>query len=152
MALAVWIRRQELARGKQPRGTQSNDPRITAWVRAGLTGAQLVEAYDLAVADREASEDPGPITAGFLDIFVARLLHPPTGGSKVDTKRTAAAKAADPHAWVTSAQGITDRGSELGLVQDGAEQFWQFKDRVIQAAGLTARDKARLRADYGVNL
>lgn len=152
MAIAVWIRRQEMARGKQPRGTQSNDPRITAWTAAGVSGAQLAEAYVLAVADRVTNGDPGPITAGFLDIFVAKVLNPPTAGSKVDAKRAAAAKAADQQAWVTSAQGITDRGAELGIFQVEGEEFWRFKARVIDAAGLTDQDKARLRADYGVNL
>lgn len=152
MAIAVWIRRQEMARGKQPRGTQSNDPRITAWTAAGVSGAQLAEAYVLAVADSVTNGDPGPITAGFLDIFVAKVLNPPTAGSKVDAKRAAAAKAADQQAWVTSAQGITDRGAELGIFQVEGEEFWRFKARVIDAAGLTDQDKARLRADYGVNL
>lgn len=152
VTIAVWIRRQEMARGKQPRGTQSNDPRITAWIAAGVSGAQLAEAYALAAADRAATGDAGPITAGFLDIFVAKVLNPPTAGSKVDAKRAAAAKAADQHAWVTSAQGITDRGAELGIFQAEGEEFWRFKARVIDAAGLTDQDKARLRADYGVNL
>ena len=66
MAIAVWLRQREMGRGKQPRGVQSNDPRITAWAGAGLTGPQLAEAYELAVADRTSREDGSPITAGFL--------------------------------------------------------------------------------------
>lgn len=150
--MAVWLRRREKDRGKQPKGTQSNDPRIVAWIAAGVTGEQLVEAYALAVADREDKADPSPITAGFLDVFVAKVLNPPAAQSAVNGKRPAAAQAADPHAWITSASGITEQGAKLGIAQGETEEFWRFKARVIDAAGLSDHDKARLRADYGVNL
>lgn len=81
LAVAVWLRRKELARGKQPRGTQSNDPRIAAWIRAEVTERHLDDAYDLAVLDRAASGDTGPITPGFLDVFVAKVLRPPSAQS-----------------------------------------------------------------------
>ncbi|MGB3818114.1 hypothetical protein [Achromobacter pulmonis] len=152
MAIAVWLRRQEQARGKPPRGAQSNDPRIVRWVQAGITSPQLVEAYGLAVADRGTTGDPGTVTAGFLDVFVDKVLNPPAAASRLDGKRPVASKMADPLAWVTSASGITEQGAKLGLTQGDAEPFWQFKDRVIERAGLTDEDKARLRADYGVNL
>lgn len=152
MAIAVWLRQQEKDRGKPPRGAQSNDPRIVRWVQAGITSLQLVEAYGLAVADRDANGDQGTITAGFLDVFVDKVVNPPVVASRLDGKRPAAARAADPLAWVTSATGITEQGAKLGLTQGDAEPFWQFKHRVIECAGLTDGDKARLRADYGVNL
>lgn len=152
LAVAVWLRRREKGRGKQPKGTQSNDPRIVAWIAAGVTGDGLAEAYALAVADREDKADSSPITAGFLDVFVAKVLNPPAAQSAVNGKRPAAAKAADPHAWVTSASGITEHGAKLGITLGEGEEFWRFKARVIDAAGLTDHDKARLRADYGVSL
>lgn len=152
LAVAVWLRRQEQARGKQPRGTNASDARIAAWIAAGVTGLELLEAYNLAVMDRETTGDPGPITAGFLDVFVDKVVNPPAATSRLDGKRPAAARAADPLAWVTSATGITEQGAKLGLTQGDAEPFWQFKERVIERAGLTDGDKARLRADYGVNL
>lgn len=152
MSIAVWLRRQEQARGKPPRGAQSNDPRIVRWVQAGITSLQLVEAYGLAVADRGTTGDPGTVTAGFLDVFVDKVLNPPAAASRLDGKRPVASKTADPLAWVTSASGITEQGAKLGLTQGDAEPFWQFKARVIERVGLTDDDKARLRADYGVNL
>lgn len=152
MAIAVWLRQREKDRGKPPRGAQGNDPRILRWVQAGISGLQLAEAYCLAVADRDANGDPGTVTAGFLDVFVDRVLNPPAAASRLDGKPRAAARAADPLVWVTSASGITEQGAKLGLSQGDAEPFWQFKDRVIDRAGLTDGDKARLRADYGVNL
>jgi len=152
MAIAVWLRQREKDRGKPPRGAQGNDPRIVRWVQAGITGLQLAEAYCLAVADRDANGDPGTVTAGFLDVFVDRVLNPPAAASRLDGKPRAAARVGVPRGWVASASGITEQGAKLGLAQGDGETFWQFKDRVIERAGLTDNDKARLRADYGVNL
>ena len=151
LAVAVWLRRKEQARGKQPRGTQGNDPRIAAWIKAGVTGLQLVEAYDLAVLDREATGDQGPITPGFLDIFVAKVLNPPQVKSAVNGTRPVVSKS-DPLAWLTTASGLEAKGAELGIVQEQSEPFPSFKARVITAAGLTEDDKARARADLGVHL
>lgn len=151
MAVAIWLRRKEQARGKQPRGTQSNDPRIAAWIKAGVTGLQLAEAYDLAVLDREASGDVGPITPGFLDIFVVKVLNPPQATSAVNGTRPAVSKS-DPLAWLTTASGLEAKGAELGIVQEQGEPFPSFKARVIAAAGLSEEDKARARADLGVHI
>lgn len=151
MAVAVWLRRREQARGKQPRGTQSNDPRIAAWIAAKATGLQLAEAYDLAVLDREATGDAGPITPGFLDIFVVKVLNPPQATSAVNGTRPAVSKS-DPLAWLTTASGLEAKGAELGIVQEQGEPFPSFKVRVIAAARLTDDEKARARADLGVHI
>jgi len=151
MAVAIWLRRKEQARGKQPRGTQSNDPRIAAWIKADVSGLQLAEAYDLAVLDREATGDAGPITPGFLDIFVDKVLKPPQAKSAVSGTRPAVSKS-DPLAWLTTASGLEAKGAELGIVQAQGEPFPSFKARVIAAAGLSEDDKARARADLGVHI
>lgn len=149
VAVAVWLRRKEQSRGKQPRGTNASDPRIAAWLEAGATGLQLAEAYDLAVLDRDSAGDVGPITPGFLDVFVGKVLNPPKGESVVNGKPRQAA-ASDPLAWATTASGITAKGQELGIAQEPGEIFPAFKARVHSAAGLTESDRARLLADYGV--
>ncbi|WMD23324.1 YdaU family protein [Achromobacter seleniivolatilans] len=151
MAVAVWLRRKEQARGKQPRSTLSNDPRIAAWINAGVTDLQLAEAYDLAVLDRETTGDAGPIAPGFLDIFVAKVLNPPQGESALNGKKPAVSKS-DPLAWLTTASGLESKGAELGIVQDQGEPFPSFKARVITAAHLSEGDKARARADLGVHI
>lgn len=74
--LAVLVRNLERARGKQCRIT-SNDPQVTAWARKGVTDEQLAEACALAAADRENSEDLSPLNAGFVDVFVTKVLNPP---------------------------------------------------------------------------
>jgi len=151
LSVAVWLRRKEQARGKQPRGTQSNDPRVAAWIEAGATGLQLGEAYDLAVLDRDATGDAGPITPGFLDIFVAKVLNPPKGESALNGKPRQPS-ATDPLAWATTASGITAKGDELGIAQGDGEIFPAFKARVHAAAGLTEADRIRLLADYGLRV
>jgi len=151
MAVAIWLRRKEQARGRQPRGTQSNDPRIAAWIKAGVTGLQLAEAYDLAVLDRETTGDAGPITPGFLDIFVVKVLNPPQAKSAVNGTRPAVSKS-DPLAWLTTASGLEAKGADLGVVQEEGEPFPSFKARVIAAACLSEDDKARARADLGVRI
>lgn len=41
----------------------------------------------LAVVEREAAGDPGPINSGFLDVFIAKVLNPPYGGSIASRER-----------------------------------------------------------------
>jgi hypothetical protein len=151
MSVAVWLRRREQARGKQPRGTNSNDPRIRAWIEADATGLELLDAYNQAVLDREATGDQGPITPGFLDIFVAKVLNPPQAKSAVNGARPAILKS-DPLAWLTTASGLEAKGAELGILPEQGEPFPSFKARVIAAAGLSEDDKARARADLGVHV
>jgi len=151
MAVAIWLRRREQARGKQPRGTNASDPRIRAWVDADASGLELLDAYNQAVLDREATGDQGPITPGFLDIFVAKVLNPPQAKSAVNSARPAVSKS-DPLAWLTTASGLEAKGADLGVVQKQGEPFPSFKARVIAATGLSEDDKARARADLGVHI
>ncbi|MEI2416195.1 hypothetical protein V8Z80_08425 [Orrella sp. JC864] len=147
--LVVLLRGWEKARGRKPAGT-SSDPRVKAWAKAGVTDAQLREAYDLAVADREHAQDPGTITPGFLDVFVAKVLNPPAGESAVGKVKPP--PATDPLAWATSWPGIVAKGAELGLEQRPDELAPHFKARVHAAAGVTDADRRRILADFGVRL
>ncbi|SSW67276.1 hypothetical protein AVE30378_02540 [Achromobacter veterisilvae] len=140
----------EQVRGKRSKFV-STDTRLVAWERLGLTREKLVEAYHLAVAEREAAEDPSPVNAGFLDVFVAKVLNPPEGESVAGARPATGAGAADPLAWATTASGIAAKGAELGIVQDEGEPFPAFKLRVHAAANLSEQDRARLRADFGVH-
>lgn len=80
--LAARIRKLEKNRGKSC-AIHGKDPRVLRWVAAGLSDPDLREAYDLAVAQRDSDEDPAPINAGFLDVFVAKLLNQREGSSVV---------------------------------------------------------------------
>ncbi|AZV94476.1 YdaU family protein [Pseudomonas sp. S 311-6] len=148
---AVLLRTWERERGKASR-TTSADPRLSAWADRGITEGQLREAYDLAVADREIAGDTGPISAGFLDVFLAKLQQQANGGkgSALDRQPKGAASSSDPLAWAMTWSGIVAKGAELGLEQGPGEIAPDFKARVHAAAGITTADKSRLLADYGV--
>src|SRR5690606_18146176 len=77
---AVLIRGWEKDRGKACRLT-SSDPRLTVWAEKGVTEVQLREAYGLAVADRDACGDVMAVSAGFVDVFLTKVLNPPAGKS-----------------------------------------------------------------------
>jgi hypothetical protein len=137
----------EQVRGKRSKFV-STDARLIAWERLGVTRPKLVEAYHLAVAERNAAEDPSPVNSGFVDVFIAKVLNPPEGESVAARPASAAS---DPLAWATTASGLTAKGAELGIVQAEDEPFPAFKLRVHAAAKLSEQDKARLRADFGVH-
>jgi len=80
--LAIQLRSWEKTRGKMSK-TNSQDPRLMNWAEQGVTDAQLREAYDIAVADREGHGDSSPMNTGFLDVFIAKLLNPPEAKSAV---------------------------------------------------------------------
>lgn len=142
---AVLVRRWEKSRGKASKVT-SSDPRLSIWSEKGVTEAQLREAYDLAVADRDDKGDVTAINAGFLDAMLAKVLAPPAADSALN--RVPAPAAAKP--WQATSTGITEKGAELGVIQDPDELFPYFKARVFAAANMTDEEKSRLRADWGV--
>lgn len=140
----------EKVRGKTAKFV-SSDLRLIAWEKQGVTRAQLVEAYHLAVADRDKSGDTGPVNPGFVDVFLVKVLHPGTAASGVGGGG-APAKGVDPLGWALTASGIEAQGAKLGVLQLPGEQFPDFKARVHAAAGLTEADRSRLLADYGVRV
>lgn len=142
---AVLIREWEKTRLKAS-NTTSSDPRLSVWAEKGVTEAQLREAYDLAVADRDLKQDVTAVNAGFLDAFLAKVLNPPGGESAL--KRSGAAGARLP--WAATWSGIVAKGTELGLTQGEQELSPDFKARVFAAANFTDDERAKLRADYGV--
>lgn len=119
----------ETARGKNAKSFVGGGEQTKAWEEAGVTEAQLRQAYDLAVAQRDADKDPAPINVKFLDLFVAKVLNPREAGSAVTVK-----------AWYESAPGIEAKGKELGIDPPDPLHggFPAFKARVFAAAGLTA--------------
>lgn len=144
---AVLIRRWEKERGKASR-TTSSDPRLAIWAEKGVTEAQLREAYDMAVADRELNGDTTAVSAGFIDVFLTKVLNPPEGESALS--RTGPPGATKP--WQASWSGIVAKGAELGLHQDSDEPPPEFKARVFAAVAMTEEEKSTLRADWGVQV
>ena len=147
VGFAVAIRQWEKSRNKASKVT-SSDPRLAVWEEKRVTFAQLREAYDLAVADRELAQDPGAISAGFLDVFVSKVMNPPTGESALS--RTGPLTGFKP--WQATSTGILAKGAELGITQGKDELFPYFKERVFAAANMTDDEKLVLRADYGIEV
>lgn len=119
----------ELERGKRI-AVSPADPRILAWVTAGITSAQLREAWKNAAFQRECNQDSSAINVGFLDVFVGKLLAPSEPQSAV----TACVRQ-----WHETATGIEAKGRELGIAPPDplTGGFPAFKDRVFAAAGMS---------------
>lgn len=103
-AIAVMLRAWEKDRGKVTK-IHSAEPRVQEWATAGLTDVQLREAYDIAIAERAKDGDDGPINAGFLHVFVQKLLNPKaaTGAPLVQRE------------WHETHQGVIGKCAELGI-------------------------------------
>lgn len=119
----------ETARGKNAKGFMGAGEHAKAWHEAGVDPQRLRQAYDLAVAQREADKDSAPINPKFLDLFIAKVMNPKEAGSVVKVK-----------AWHESAKGIEEKGKELGVAPPDplTGGFPAFKARVFEAAGMTA--------------
>lgn len=141
VALAMLVIKLENDRGKAPRIT-SIDPRVIAWAERGVTDSQVTEAHRLAVADRTAKEDDGPINAGFLDIFVAKVLNLGNGQSRV----TVAEKPWFINGW----PALEEKAKELKVEpwDERKEHAPVFRARVLKAAGITPEMVKQAEADY----
>lgn len=138
---AVQVRAWEKARGKAIAMT-ATDPRVIAWAEAGVTDEQLQFAYELAVDARQTEGDNTPINAGFLDVFVAKVLKPATGSSAVG-------KLPPAKPWFMSSSAIDEKGAELGVEKISGEQWFQWRDRVYSAAGVTTEMIRKAKIDAG---
>jgi hypothetical protein len=67
--IAARLRKLEARRGRKA-PVYAADPRVIAWVTAGLSDPDLREAYEAAVFAMEGKQDQPMLTVGFLDRFV----------------------------------------------------------------------------------
>ncbi|WP_336724690.1 helix-turn-helix domain-containing protein [Achromobacter ruhlandii] len=72
--------------------------------------------------------------------------------AKAEANAAGGASAVDSLDWLRSWSGILSKGNALGLSQQPGELAPDFKLRVLQHVNLTDEQRARLRADFGVNL
>lgn len=71
--IAARLRKLEAGRGmKAP--IYAQDPRLLQWVKAGISDPQLREAYELAVYALESEKSQAPLTAGFLDRYIGKVI------------------------------------------------------------------------------
>lgn len=128
--VCLAVKKLEESRGKRCT-IHAKHPKVVQWVNAGITDADLRSAYDMAVAQRQEDGDPTPINAGFLDLFVAKVMNPKDSPSAV----TGVAKA-----WHETGSGIKAKAVELGIPPYDPEKYPggqpEFTARVLAAAGI----------------
>ena len=138
-AIAVLIRNLEKQRGKAPKITSAL-PLVQQWAEQGITDQQITEAYEIAIADREAADDGAPINAGFLDVFIAKMLNPKAQQTRINGHRKP---------WYADTwQAIVAKGAEKGLSEADFDSPPAFKAAVFKAHGITAEDVRKAELDY----
>lgn len=142
--IAVLVRKWEAEHTRIAALTGSH-PKVLAWAEAGLTDDQLADAYSAAVADRDAKKDTRPISAGFLDVFVAKVLNPPVVAQGSGSGSAGGRQGP----WHQSWQGIVAKAAELGLTQGKDELAPHFKLRVYREAGVTEQELRCAAVDAG---
>ncbi|WP_369952112.1 YdaU family protein [Ralstonia syzygii] len=73
MKLIGW----ERERGKIARGVSASNAQVMDLAAQNPTADELRKAYDLAVADRQATGDVSPINAGFVLALLVKVRNPP---------------------------------------------------------------------------
>jgi len=139
-AAAVFLRSLEASRNKAPKIT-SGEPRLLGWVEQGVSYAQLREAWEFAVADRVAVGEDRAINAGFLDVFVAKVVNPVNGKAKPTAVR------AKPW-FIDTWSALETKARELGIEQVPDETPPTFRARVLQAAGVTREQVQAAERDW----
>lgn len=137
-AIAAYLRKSEAERGKATK-IHSAHPLVQQWASKGVTDDQLREAYELAVADRVAAGEDTAINAGFLDVFLGKLLNPKAATTRVNGHGKP---------WYCSASAIEAKGKEKGIEQADDEPFPTFRDRVFSAYGVTVDQVQQAQRDF----
>lgn len=73
MTIIGW----ERERGKIARGVSASNAQVMDLAAQKPTLGELRKAYDMAVADRQATGDANPVNAGFLMALLAKVRNPP---------------------------------------------------------------------------
>ncbi|MEI1276614.1 hypothetical protein V8G45_27290 [Klebsiella pneumoniae] len=107
MSLIGW----ERERGKAARNMTPSQQQVIDLAGMRVTPDELRKAYDAAVADRLATDDPAPVNAGFVR-------------AKLEGVRRPTVKRED-NGWKRSPAGIERKASELGIVcPAGRDHAW----------------------------
>lgn len=115
VSLISW----ERERKKPLRHCSASHPTVTELAGMHVTADELRRAYDTAVADRQATDDPMPVNAGFIKTLVERGRNPPKPRPKRDD-------------WDRSDEGVMRKAREVGLGQGRpGETMQSLKERVF---------------------
>lgn len=104
---------------------------LSVWAERRITTERMATAYAIAKQRLKGEE----VRATYLD----KVLSDEGNFSKTNGSRG--------KSWLQSALGIERKGKELGIEPGKDEQFPEFKNRVFQAAGVTADDLRQAEAD-----
>lgn len=75
-AVAIALIGWERERNKAARGITAGNQQVIDLAAMHVSAAELRRAYDAAVADRCANDDPNPVNAGFIRTFVEKHRRP----------------------------------------------------------------------------
>lgn len=113
IALIGW----ERDRHKAARGINASHPTVIELSEMHVTADELRQAYDMAVADRLATEDPNPVNAGFVKSMVLKVRNPPKPRPKQDD-------------WNRSDAGIARKAKELRVTAGAGWSYDRLKEKV----------------------
>ncbi|MBB3257687.1 hypothetical protein F4827_002552 [Paraburkholderia bannensis] len=111
MSLIGW----ERERNKAARGITAANQQVIDLAALSVSADELRKAYEDAVADRLATDDPTPVNAGFVRTFVEKRRRPVV-------KR-------EDNAWKRSDKGIESKASELGIYPRAGESHDALRER-----------------------
>lgn len=117
ISLISWERQ----RNKAARGIAASNQQVIDLAELHVTADELRRAYDMAIADRQATEDPNPVNAGFIRVFIDKVRNPPKPRPKVVS-------------WWVSNDSMKAKAKELGIPDARAgEEPAAFRDRIQKA-------------------
>jgi hypothetical protein len=106
----------ERERNKAARGINASNQTVIEISEMAVTADELRKAYDMAVADRQATNDPNPVNAGFVKALIDKVRNPPKPRPKADD-------------WSRTDPGIERKASELGIYPRPGEGYAQLRER-----------------------
>lgn len=115
IALIGW----ERERNKAARGISASQQQVIDLAEMHVTPDELRKAYDLAVADRLATNDPNAVNAGFVKAKLQTVRNPPKARPPRDN-------------WSASPEGVLRKSREIGF-GDGrpGESTEALKNRIF---------------------
>lgn len=118
----------ERERGKAARGIMPGNQQVIDLAGKCVTRTELRAAYDMAVADRQATGDVNPVNAGFIGALLVKVRNPPKPRPRADD-------------WDRSKEGIERKGREMGILGRGTESHDSLKARIHEAILAGNRDR-----------
>jgi hypothetical protein len=135
VVIASWLIEQERLAGRQVRGISGSSPHLRSWVAAGVTDAEIADAYRAAVDARSAQQDRSPLNLGFIGAKL-RDLREKAARRVAPLPVTASAPMAA--VWEADSDAMLAKAAELGIDVNPdwtiPELRWHILQRLRSAA------------------